>query len=250
MTCYLCGGKIFRVLFDYAEPDKYERWMGLENVSRQWGKCLECGLVQSFRNYPLEKLEAIYRNGYRHPAFRGETIGETFQKIMAIPMSENSQRCEWLNEKTELGKVLDIGSGLGVFPVVMEGMGYTVDCVEENCDSIQFLTGMGFDCYSKAPNKRYDIVSLIHVLEHIEDPIPFLRGLKSNFGKWLFIEVPDAKEFEYLPKDHDEFNSCHVKFYSRETLTDLLKRSGYRVSYMDTQHYADRNLSRILTLCE
>jgi len=251
MTCYLCNNRVMKVIFDYTKPDKYERWVGITEVSRQWAECVSCGFIQSFRNYPLERLEKIYKDGYRHPVFRGEAIGETYQKIVSLPKehSENMRRCEWLWRYADPCKILDIGSGLGVFPVKIEANGFSVDCVEENKDSIEFIRDMGFNCYDKIPGKVYGMVTLIHVLEHIDDPVSFLQGIKKNIGKWLFVEVPSAIEFEYLDKNHDEFNSCHVKFYTQETLRTLLRKAGLSVSHITTTHYGTRNLSRILALC-
>ena len=252
MKCYLCGCQIFEVVLDYNEPDKYEKWMGIENVSRQWCQCVDCGFIQSHRNYDLSQLEKIYKKGYRAVSFRGQTIKEAFDWLMKLPFdkSENRQRCEWLAYYTDKGTILDIGSGLGVFPVVMKSMGYGVECVEENEDSLKFIGGLGFPVHKKVPKKDYDTVSLIHVLEHIEDPEPFLRGLKSNMRKHLFVEVPDVAEFDYLDKDHDEFNSCHVSFFDKESLMTLLEKSGYMVKEMVSKFYKDRTLSRIMALCE
>ena len=252
MNCYMCGKGVFMVLFDYITPDKYEKWVGLNKISRQWGLCVKCGFVQSFRNYPLGDLEAIYKAGYRHPVFRGESMATTYHRIMVLKYeeSENDQRCDWVRSHVEPCKILDIGSGLGVFPVKMDYFGFDVECVEENVDSIAFIRGLGHECYNKIPKKKYDMVSLIHVVEHIEDPIPFLRGIKSNVGTWLFVEVPDAKEFKYLSKNHDEFNSCHVKFYTKDTLTTIIERSGFKVTHITEKYYKERGLSRVLALCQ
>jgi len=145
--------------------------------------------------------------------------------------------------------LLDIGAGLGVFPTVMDRHGYIVECVEENLNSISFLRDMGFKCYDKIPDKRYSIVSMVNVLEHIENPIEFLEGIGKNVAMWFFIEVPCAVEFGYLDKDNDEFNSCHVMFYTKKTLKKTLEMSGYKVTHMETKFYETRKLSRILALC-
>ena len=252
MNCYLCGNSNFEILMSYDHPDKYEKWMGIENVKRQWVRCVYCGFVQALRNYKMPRLEAIYKDGYRKLGFREHTIKDTFDLIMALPHdeSENRQRCDWLEYYTGKGSILDVGSGLGVFPYVMKSKGYDVECVEENEDSIEFLNQIGIKAYSKKPDSKYDIVSIIHVLEHIEDPVSFLKDLRKNMNKWLFVEVPDAYEFDYLDKDHDEFNSCHVKFYNRETLLDVLEQSGFLVNMMVSKFYNKRQLSRILALCE
>lgn len=252
MKCVVCGsnGWINSVLI--KKPDKYEKWVGITDVKRCWRKCLGCGLWHHRRNYSLANLEKIYEDGYRHPDFRGETIDEAFERIINIPENENTKRVKWLTDTWDWpDTLLDIGSGLGVFPYVMND--YTnVSCVESNNDSIKFIRSLVIPCTKDMPDKKFDMISIVHVLEHIEDPIGFLSGLHKNLndkGK-LFIEVPDAIEFERLFPNNDEFNSCHTHFYEIPTLYKVLGRANYDVIDMHREHYPERNLSRIMAICE
>ena len=86
---------------------------------------------------------------------------------------------------------------------------------------------------------------MVHVLEHIEDPTEFLPFLHTEK---IFIEVPDAIEFELLDKNHDEFNSCHCHFFTPDNLETLLKGCGYKVLENYDFHYKKRDLSRILVI--
>jgi len=229
--------------------------MGIENVERDWARCINCGHYQQSRNYPLAELEKIYKDGYRDFRFRGETINQSYNRVIGTPHNENSQRCEWfIGNIGEVKTILDFGSGLGVFPEYLSNRGYSVDCVETNKDSQAFIKNeIKLPCYEEIPGKQYDVISLVHVLEHIEKPEDFLplwceQSPLLNTDK-LFIEVPDAIEFELLDKNHDEFNSCHCHFFTPENLEKLLNKCGYQVLEMQDVHYKDRNLSRIMMIC-
>ena len=114
MKCILCGDSDWGVVFEYTEPDKYEEWVGLKDIKRQWLKC-PCGMIQQSQNYPLEFLEKIYEDGYRHPKFRGETINKAFHRINAIPNNENSRRIKWmLKSMDNIESVLDVGAGIDI----------------------------------------------------------------------------------------------------------------------------------------
>jgi 2-polyprenyl-3-methyl-5-hydroxy-6-metoxy-1,4-benzoquinol methylase len=107
-------------------------------------------------------------------------------------------------------------------------------------------------CTKEIPDMEFDVVSVIHVLEHIEDPVEFLISLHDSLkpdGK-LFIEVPDAIEFETLIPIHDEFNSCHTHFYDVSTLCRVLARSVYNVTDIHRKYYKERNLHRIMAVCQ
>ena len=48
-------------------------------------------------------------------------------------------------------------------------------------------------------NKKYDVVTCYHVLEHIQDVNGFLNQVKKITDKYLIIEVPKCKR--EIPKD-------------------------------------------------
>lgn len=257
--CIVCGRAYWLPKFEYNAPDKYEGWQNIKIVKRAWVKCTRCGVYRQVRNYSMKRLERIYVTGYRNPVFRGETIEDAFDRISSYPYatSENKQRYDWYKSKCEAKNVLDIGSGIGVWPWLLKEDGVNVTCTEENKYSRKFISEtLGIPCYESLEDiyGKFNNITLLHVLEHIEDPHKFLKDLhrfmyvndSENSDSWLFIEVPDDMEFEYLDKDHDEFNSCHVYFYSMSSLYKTLERSGFRVLDMHREHYEKRNLTRIM----
>lgn len=259
MSCPLCkqvtpGQIILDEEFLYREPDKYESYMGINEIVRSWCRCWNCGVRYQTRNYPIEKLEGIYKKGYRDKEFRGESIEEAFDRI-SQNSSENENRFLWFGYNTkyeDTKNVLDIGSGLGIWPDILKTAGYNVSCVEENEKSVDFIfKRLNITCHNSVyPKKEFDVISLIHVLEHIERPDEFLKTTRQYLRKdgYLFVEVPDAIEFEYLPPDHDEFNSCHVVFYDVINLCKVLERNGFSVKHLTRKYYQERKLSRILIL--
>ena len=241
------------VASQYDKPDKYEDWVGIKNVNRTWVQCLECGFYRQLRNYPLEDLETIYKEGYRNKHFRSMPIDECFKILTSIKNSENERRYLWFARNARFDqarRVLDVGSGIGVWPWILNRAEYDVACVEENIHSIEFINSLGIPCTSEIQGDGFDTITLVHVLEHIEGPDKFLKMLRGRLrpGGYLFVEVPDAIEFEYLPLNHDEFNSCHCSFFDISSLYRLLERNGFQVTDMHREHYEGRNLSRIMCL--
>jgi SAM-dependent methyltransferase len=257
MRCKICGGFPEKTAFWYRTPDKYERWVGLKEIKRLWVRCSDCGFYWQLRSYPLSHLEKIYRSGYRHSDFRGETIAQAYRRISAIKYSENERRFLWFAYRTnyeKTKKILDIGSGIGVWPALLKKAEYSVTCVEENAHSINFIyENLGIGCYRNLQdtNSDFDAVSLIHVLEHIEDVDGFLGGVRKKLlkGGYLFVEVPDSSEFGVLKKNHDEFNSCHVAFYDMGSLYRVLKRNGFNPIDSGVLSYKGRGLTRLMMLC-
>ena len=76
----------------------------------------------------------------------------------------------------------------------------------------------------------FDFLSLIHVLEHIEDPAPFLRKVAALGPKArLLIEVPFFRDnpYELLIADH-------ATHYVPATLAPALHRAGYAAQELHT----------------
>ncbi len=253
MKCILCDNNSWEVVFEYNTPDKYEKCVGITDIMRTWKRCNNCGLYQQQRNYPLSVLQVIYESDYRSKELTGESIEEAFERISKIPDSENSKRIEWATRNGVPDTLLDIGSGLGIFPYAMRNKGTSVLCTEINCDSRKFINSLGIKCVKELPfNIKFSMVSLIHVLEHMENTKEFLINVKPLLRSKgnLFIEVPSASEFEILDKHHDVFNSCHTVFFNTATLEKIINLCGYGVHDMSELHYSQRNLTSVVAMCE
>jgi SAM-dependent methyltransferase len=258
-VCLICGGKPEKTRFSYTKPDRYERWVGIENIKRMWVMCEDCGFHWQMRNYPLSKLETIYVDGYRDPKFRGETIQAAFSRIQSYRVtgnSENEVRYIWFAANIkykEAKKVLDVGSGLGVWPRILKDAGFVVTCVDENKDSVKFISEeLGMQCYRHLNDVvgKFDTVSLVHVLEHIQDIDGFLRQVRLSLraGGYLFVEAPGDAGFDFLSKYHDDFNSCHQWFFSSDSLHQILKRNGFKPFTQGVRNKHGK--SRLLMLCK
>jgi 2-polyprenyl-3-methyl-5-hydroxy-6-metoxy-1,4-benzoquinol methylase len=262
MQCLVCGRFGLNTIHSYGSPDKYEKLCGLKYHIRFWQQCEHCGFYQAWRDYDVDELKDIYSCGYRQSGFRSESIEETFNRVKNLPFSEseNCYRMSWFDTHVEFkedAEILDIGSGFGIWPWGLESMGWKVECIEPNKQSCEFINNhLHIPChegfFNSGLGKLWDIVSVVHVLEHIKKIDSFIskifRILKPE-GR-LFIEVPDACEFDYLPKNNDEFNSCHLWFFDLCSLQRLLHRNGFSITDAHRVYYKNRNLSRIMLLCK
>ncbi len=78
---------------------------------------------------------------------------------------------------------------------------------------------------------KVDLIILRHVLEHITDPIPFIRDSLSNalnVGSKIYIELPDINDSLKHRRIYDFFYD-HVSYFSPELLEGLLSLFGFKV---------------------
>ena len=79
-------------------------------------------------------------------------------------------------------------------------------------------------------NQKFDLIVLIHALEHIPNPVSFLRSLldKLNPEGRMLIQVPDlsASPFDLLIVDH-------CSHFSIAALSHVVRSAGYKVDRLD-----------------
>jgi len=71
----------------------------------------------------------------------------------------------------------------------------------------------------------FDLVSMMHVLEHIPDPVKYLAQIRENYLKpagWLLLEAPNLYA-------HDSFETAHLFSFSAHTLVQTVSKAGFNI---------------------
>jgi len=122
-SCVICGSTKKVVIESQKFNDEYLDLINTEynKVERRWVKCEKCDLFYHDPQLDEKDTDILYAK-FRDESFRNEIADEYFQRIISIPNSEseNYAKVEWLSNKIpsyleKKGRVLDIGSGGGVF---------------------------------------------------------------------------------------------------------------------------------------
>jgi len=255
--CLLCSSEKSETIIVFHSPDQYETSIGVEpdGYFRRWVCCSDCGFYYSQYSRADGMIEKIYQNAYRNKgaAWRSVDAFQTFNNIIQLPEeeSETKARVKWIKNRLETlcncglsgnpgGLLLDIGGGNGIFAYeFMDDIwrSYVMD-PDENGLFIKERLGMPFvhgSYKSGSFDVKFDIISLIFVLEHLSRPDIILKDIRNDMQKdcFIYIEVPDAICFD--KKDHrdDIFNSCHLWMFSPHSLTRLLYICGFEVFILE-----------------
>ena len=198
-------------------------------------------------------LEKIYTVKYRdrNSSWRSDSSEEVFEKIVALPTkeSETKLRIKWIKENIntvckqgilKLGpppyNMLDIGGGTGIFAYEFQDHHWVSHVIDPDKDSGFIKTKLNItymqDYYK--PNifkDKFNLITLIYVLEHLLDPVCFLKTLHSDMDKnsFLFIEVPDAVCFQCKSSEDDIFNSTHLWLFDPANLELFLDSCGFKI---------------------
>ena len=99
--------------------------------------------------------------------------------------------------------VLDIGGGEGAYALELKKAGYDAVVADINAESLKVAEGNGLATRLLKPDenvgsKVVDTVTLIEVLEHVDDPTAFLKNAIAAARKRVLFTLPCTEAFEEL----------------------------------------------------
>lgn len=131
------------------------------------------------------------------------------------------------------GLALEIGAGVGYVSHSLKAAGWRVDSVEPGSGYEAHWEKYGVDVindFFPTPKAAgpYDLVVSYAVLEHIADPVAFLRQVAAHMtaGGKLVLAVPDCTE-EVLIGDPGMLIHEHYFYFTRSSLARCLAQAGF-----------------------
>ncbi len=234
-VCHLCGA---------AAVTEAPAFRGLRRVSsdcRPWpaggaiGACTKCGAVQKIVGPAWrDEIRRIYESYAIY--HQGAGAEQAVFDPSGAAESRSDRLVGRLGGAVEIpasGRLLDIGCGNGAFLRAFAARhprwrltgteigDHNRAAVKAIAQVERFHAGDFADL-----DGAFDMISLIHVLEHIEGPVPFLKRIASRLapGGRLFIEVPYFHDnpFDLLIADH-------ATHFTPAVLSCILQAAGFTV---------------------
>lgn len=224
-TCFLCGSKSSTVI--------HKGTRGGHNAIDVL-RCVSCGLVRL--SEAIDDVDEFYQNS----GMRDQLV-ETPEKTRITTRVDDERRFRFVENMIEGKSVLDFGCGDGGFLHRAKKIAAKIQGVELEQAMREGLNKEGIPCSESIDELgTFDVITLFHVLEHLEEPIAYLEKLKKHLNKdgMILIEVPNANDALLSLYNSEAFADftywhCHVYLYNNETLRMLVKKAGLRVKFME-----------------
>lgn len=204
-------------------------------------RCKTCGLTYLLN--PPDESE-IYEDYYKIE-FRGDDYreGSRFEHLREI-FEINEQRTGLIKKFTSLKedfRLLDIGCGSGLFLKSCKDAGIHGEGIDVSANALNFARNeFGLDVYNKTTKdlinegRKYDMITMWHVLEHITEPIDELRKIIELLSPngYLMVEVPNLNSIKFRLSGNKwrggNHPLYHRSFFTSKTLRETLIKSGFK----------------------
>ena len=209
--------------------------------------CNKCGGVQKISDDKwLNEIQEIYS---RYETFSAEGFYD--QLVLDPKTSSLKPRCEMLINKLSntFGKKkitswLDYGCGRGAMLNAASKICNDLNGFDLNNKNIKYLNNIKnfkdlFTSQEKLRMKKFEMISMIHSLEHFVTPyedLTFAYELLDDNG-FLFIQVNDTRKnpFEILVADH-------LTHFEPSTLKKMVQKVGFKVKKV-TNNWITKEIS-------
>ena len=252
--CPICKSKktknIHNYLFKYPGMKTIDQltditierlWILFEHILKRYDDisfksvfCNNCGFIFTNPRFSEDELSIKYQI-----IEKIDSVKTRFQQKPAPGVASRSKRIYNLvnsfiaPEPEKRPAILDYGgaSGYNLIPFINQYDCYLIDYEKWQLpDGVTYL-GKNHTVLDK--DKRFDAILLLHVLEHVPDPVVLLDSLSGylNENGIIYVEVPLGcfREWKNLSEP-----LTHINFFSEESILNCFKKCELNANYLST----------------
>lgn len=220
IRCCVCGN---------TDPNQFNLIYRRENFDVT--ECNTCGFYF---------IPPYYRKKIEYQQYKNEAVTQAIRSGNNwIKIQRHKLRFKLIQKYQPSGDLFDLGAGWGHFMLAGNELGYNTYGIEISeqpylyCKNDLKLNVDHVDFFKMDETKKFDVITLWDVLEHIDKADTFIdKCTKLNKpGSYLVLQVPQIDS--YFAKRHkDQWKMMgldHVNYFSKKTITKLLSAHGYEV---------------------
>lgn len=218
--------------------------------------CKKCGLIRNLKCLDSSSLKSFYNNEYRLIYTGKKSTNQKHLKNIFYAQFETGKKYyELINKIINIKKkntVLEIGCSCGGVLSYFKDKGLKVTGLDYDNTYLKYgkkkKLNLIYGSLENLNKKKFDIIILSHVFEHIYEIKSFINNL-NNFLAYdgiIFIAVPGIYNKNYYSIRHIKYNykkilflyylqNAHIYSFSKKTLTNFFRFTvdNFRILYID-----------------
>jgi 2-polyprenyl-3-methyl-5-hydroxy-6-metoxy-1,4-benzoquinol methylase len=220
ICCCVCGNK---------NPEEFKLKYQKENFS-----------VVTCNRCSMHFIPPYFRKKITYTGYKNEAVTEAVRKGNNwVKIQRHKLRFKFIQKFIKKGKLFDLGAGWGHFMLAGKELGYDVYGVEISEQPYQYcvndlkLPVDHIDFFEMDESKKFDIITMWDVLEHIDKADEFLAKCSklTTPDGFLVLQVPQIDS--YLAKRQGDnwkmMGLDHVNYFGKKTIRQILEKNGYEV---------------------
>jgi 2-polyprenyl-3-methyl-5-hydroxy-6-metoxy-1,4-benzoquinol methylase len=185
-------------------------------------------------------IPPFYRSKIQYQQYKTESVTNAIRSGNNwVKIQRHKLRFKLIKKFKSSGSLFDLGAGWGHFMLAGQELGYDVYGIEISeqpylyCKNDLKLNVDHIDFFKLDENKKFDIITMWDVLEHIDRADDFIEkiGKLQDEKGILVLQVPQIDSY-FAKKYRDKWKMMgldHVNYFSKDTITRMLNRYGYEV---------------------
>ncbi|WP_162273170.1 class I SAM-dependent methyltransferase [Rubripirellula obstinata] len=221
LACPVCGLTEFKHRFN--------------KKGREFWQCKSCAMELQHPLPTPGELKEYYDASYTEGMYTEFAAAQTMKQMTA------QRRLFEIRRHIPIrGDWLDVGCADGTFVKIANENGVNGSGVELSQVAVDLAVqrGLNVQCgtlESLSDQTSFDTLTAFDVLEHVLEPVEFIRGLRSRIrdGGHVVLTLPDldsiarrlmgSRWYFYVPEEH-------LHFFNRKNLGRLLRKEGFEVT--------------------
>lgn len=233
VPCPLCGTKAGENFSEVSVTDGL--WKLSDGFARLpeliYRYCDRHHLIWMAKRLTETTIRRLYTNGTR--LRRTEPVADrpiNQRRLSFVESTVETPVTSWADVGTNEGSLLLTAKNRGIEVMGLEPLEPLIDKLHSVDNTIPMYPESLETGTDELASFEPDLISLVHVLEHLPFPLKVLKTLRNLEPDHLLIEVPDASKglFPRLFREHG-----HLYFYTVESLSCLLRHTGWTISVVE-----------------
>lgn len=232
VSCPCCGNEEY---VTYLELEDYF----LSHEKFRILRCVNCGLLKTHPQPHSEALGKYYKS-VQYFSHVTESKGVDFSLYNIIRKFMLSRKLSLIKRYSPGNRLLDIGCATGIFIDYCQKHGYKVEGIEpeeraRNYGNKQLgLTINDLNHLCLLPEKSFDVVTMWHVLEHVNDLDERMRLthhiLTDNGTAIIALPNPLSYDAQHYKKFWAAYDvPRHLFHFTQDAFTLLTKKYGFQI---------------------